>query len=805
MKKLLSILSLFISILSVSAQETEWINGLGGNKSSIPYITCDSNGDIIMATSSSVAFTYRGFSVLNNAGQDNLILMKYNPKDSLLWLISTNVPASSTIKPLRVNTDNNNNIYILVQYFGGPIPLSPSISLVSSGANDRHAILKYSPNGTLIWKREFGRTDMDVYWTRGIKIFSDRLYFTSYYDTDNCNVSFEDAVDTFTVSKGAILSCYDTSGAFLYANTFDGLNVSNYSDIGVLNHNSIYFNGSVENKSIIGNDTVFSGIYIFNIDSNGLLLSKNYVVNNTNITYNRFTLLESGASLANIAWTFNAMDSLLFNDSVILTDNYNYPTSIVFNQNNKLKWHAHTTETSPSVFSPGGGVEDGGDGTFYIGGNLQGGTVNIKGIPLVYRSTAFDLCILKFDTKGNVLWGFTDGGFGVSIQVSSIASDKKGNFYVAGIFFNKIRLFNDSLLNKGIAESFIAKITDYSITRGEVSAGPYCAGDSMDIPYTKMGRYNPDNWFIAQLSDEIGNFDDTSKVRELGRLQATEDSTIRGALPLFRVSSSANYRIRVISTSPPVQSFYKRDSLRLLIYSMDKADPGPPETVCLGDSFQLHTYGGTVWEWSPKYLMDDSTSRTPTILAMKDTIFKIVISDTSGCGEPDTAFKRIFIRNNPKIVSNADTFYSCLNENFALDASFQDGDSAGYNWTWYNIPRANIWREIKSDSFAFVDTVYYTHNTSTRNIALVLNDGCSIKEDTAFYTIILHPSRAKGKISTLDSLQCDGSLVELFGNISGGDSATYSWEWFEIDEQNLPVFLDSGKGKFADTIGVQLD
>lgn len=313
-----------------------------------------------MATSSSVAFTYRGFSVLNNAGQDNLILMKYNPKDSLLWLISTNVPASSTIKPLRVNTDNNNNIYILVQYFGGPIPLSPSISLVSSGANDRHAILKYSPNGTLIWKREFGRTDMDVYWTRGIKIFSDRLYFTSYYDTDNCNVSFEDAVDTFTVSKGAILSCYDTSGAFLYANTFDGLNVSNYSDIGVLNHNSIYFNGSVENKSIIGNDTVFSGIYIFNIDSNGLLLSKNYVVNNTNITYNRFTLLESGASLANIAWTFNAMDSLLFNDSVILTDNYNYPTSIVFNQNNKLKWHAHTTATSPSVFSPGGGVEDGG-------------------------------------------------------------------------------------------------------------------------------------------------------------------------------------------------------------------------------------------------------------------------------------------------------------------------------------------------------------------------------------------------------------------------------------------------------------
>ena len=135
------------------------------------------------------------------------------------------------------------------------------------------------------------------------------------------------------------------------------------------------------------------------------------------------------------------------------------------------------------------------------------------------------------------------------------------------------------------------------------------------------------NTFIAELSDEDGNF--LGGQRELGRLKAFEDSTVIGKLPLFQVASSNRYRIRITSTNPVVQSFYQLDTLNLLVYSTDDADPGPDTSVCYGDTIELATFGGTTWSWSPDYNMIDSTSRTPLVFPSVDTIYQIIIGDSS--------------------------------------------------------------------------------------------------------------------------------------------------------------------------------
>src|SRR5690606_28464985 len=123
--------------------------------------------------------------------------------------------------------------------------------------------------------------------------------------------------------------------------------------------------------------------------------------------------------------------------------------------------------------------------------------------------------------------------------------------------------------------------------------------------------------------------------------------------------------------------------LNLLIYSRDKADPGPAETICKGDTIEIQTFGGTKWTWSPAYNMRDSSLRKTAIWPDTSFTYEIIIADSSGCGAPDTAYKIIQVRNPPRVkINELDTAY-CLGANFSLSADFENGDSSAYNWTWW--------------------------------------------------------------------------------------------------------------------------
>ena len=468
----------------------------------------------------------------------------------------------------------------------------------------------------------------------------------------------------------------------------------------------------------------------------------------------------------------------------------------------EINWCRCQDSGSMGFLSPIAGLKLN-NNNLYLGGQLAGDSIAFANTIFKHgvSGSDFKVFISKIDTLGNLLWGFTDAS-GYSLSITSMANDLLGDLYLTGQYNSKIKLFNDSLTNSRIQEAFLAKITDYSITRGDVYAGPYCAGDSILIPYTRMGPFDTANFFIAELSDESGNFDGGQ--RELGRLKSTEDSTIIGALPLFEVSSSANYRIRIRSTHPPVQSFFRRDSLRLLIYSRDKANPGPPETVCFGDSFRLNTFGGTAWEWSPNYRMNNSNARSPLIYPDRDTIFSIIISDSSGCGDPDTAFKQIFIR--PKVqIQTQNVVNACWGSPVNLAANFTQGDSTQYRWTWFNAD-SSLWAPLQLDSFKTKDTYTfnYPQSNDTIRFALVLQDDCQTIKDTALITVRLSPNRISSILSTQDSIICYQSQQNLIANLSGGDSATYQWQWFEVDTAGGFDLLKQDSLRFNDTLPVQL-
>ena len=409
------------------------------------------------------------------------------------------------------------------------------------------------------------------------------------------------------------------------------------------------------------------------------------------------------------------------------------------------------------------------------------------------------IAFVKFDKVGNALW---IKPFSESIR--DMASTPDSNLVYTGYFTTDDFFINPFYFKKGsyyaTNHAFIAKTDDYAIIREYVAPGPYCAGDTLDIPYYRFGKYDTSNYFIAELSDEKGDFEGGE--RELGRLKTTNDGTVKCTIPLFKVSSSSAYRIRIRSTSPSVQSFYKRDTLQLLIYSRDKADPGPTETICMGDSIKLNTYGGTKWTWSPKYNMSDSTLRQPLAWPTKDTIYKIIIADSSGCGAPDTAFKKILVRTYPTAHLQFTDTAICGNAVLKIPVAFAGGDS-NYKWQWFFVfSKSSFFPSVKGSS-KLSDTLTYTPTEPNETMAIVLKDGCTAKADTAYITISQrNPVVIKNQFK--DTLLCSGNYLKYKAIGSGGIPKQYRYQWKDLVDNSVLSNTDSLIIITSKTLKIQL-
>jgi gliding motility-associated-like protein len=810
------------------SQETQWIKTQNNESGEVitSCITTDKNNNTIVGGryKNSTIYFSPDDSLTN---QGNGFLAKYDPQGQLLWTITNsggNNSWSDENDILSIKTGHNNDIYAIGIFKSDSIRFSNSIYLrkptdlpTMSGFTSGLFVVKFDSLGIAQWANAIYGEDFLNQNIDAVVSFGYRPGFTldnndnpilTFALRRNYTVSFRDTSITYDKFGLAIVKYDYSNGNMSWSRTYEGSNQFVLPDVTTDENNEIYISGVLIGSLVFGSDTIAGNSAMWDLSDVLLKLTssgnpiKGIVVSAKTSTSNSTF---SKGRVVNTSNRIICINSFLFSslvDTIRITNINNtllyYIAFYDYNLNLlDVKQFDSLSSSNIGIF----GLTSS-DSFLYFAGFFDAGSISIGNITLTNNSSDRNLLLAKMDTLGNVLWAFSNDRS--AANAFDIATDTRGDVYVVGNFDDSIHIFDKSA-GGSTADGYVAKITDYSITRGEVFAGPYCAGDSMDIPYTIKGIYDPGNRFIAQLSDENGNFDDTAKIRTLGWIESTEDSVIRGELPLFEVSSSGNYRIRVISTNPPVQSFYKEDSLRLLIYSRDKADPGPDETICLGDSFQLNTFGGTAWEWSPAINMDDSTLRQPTVWPSTNTTYRIVISDSSGCGEPDTAFKNILIRPNPKIDLPSDNYIVCLREPSQIQAHFYDGDTSGYRWSWRLAQ--GIWQELNRDSFRTSTAVDFALTSTTprsRLLAIILEDGCHPKPDTAFVNVRLSPHRVRSILSTQDSVICYQSQQNLIANISGGDSLTYQWQWFEVDAMGEFSLIKQDSLRFSDTLQVQL-
>ncbi len=158
---------------------------------------------------------------------------------------------------------------------------------------------------------------------------------------------------------------------------------------------------------------------------------------------------------------------------------------------------------------------------------------------------------------------------GFNIWANCLRIQEDGRIVVGGAFS----------VYAGIQRNGLARLLNHTVNATTVSPeGPFCRGGATDLSYEAIGIFGSSNVFTAQLSDANGNF---SNAVDIGSVTATVSGTISVTIP-SDAAAGVNYRMRVISSEPPVSgpTLGLTDNLTVVV-----PDPAVSISSDLGNEF----------------------------------------------------------------------------------------------------------------------------------------------------------------------------------------------------------------------------
>jgi subtilisin-like proprotein convertase family protein len=137
-----------------------------------------------------------------------------------------------------------------------------------------------------------------------------------------------------------------------------------------------------------------------------------------------------------------------------------------------------------------------------------------------------------------------------------------------------------------------------AITTSPLSFTSICAGSAISVPYTANGQANAGNVFTAQLSNSAGSF--ASPV-SIGTLSSISSGTINATIPAGTVTGTA-YRIRVISSSPPVTGSNNGSDIGIYQTPVAAGNISGAASVCAGQNSVVYSVSpinnATAYQWT---------------------------------------------------------------------------------------------------------------------------------------------------------------------------------------------------------------
>jgi gliding motility-associated-like protein len=167
----------------------------------------------------------------------------------------------------------------------------------------------------------------------------------------------------------------------------------------------------------------------------------------------------------------------------------------------------------------------------------------------------------------------------------------------------------------------------------------------------------------------------------------------------------------------------KTDSIDVKILGTENVTVDSAQSVCKGNSVQLHATGGTTYIWTPAAGLSDPTIADPKATPDVTTTYQVKIANEFGC--TDSATVKITILNSiPVKAIITGPAYLCRSVDSALFKDMSTGEISTWNWDFGNGMKSILKDPPVED--------YFINNNATEYVVhLIVADSAGCADTTA--------------------------------------------------------------------------
>ncbi|MCW3101835.1 MAG: type sorting protein [Bacteroidetes bacterium] len=455
------------------------------------------------------------------------------------WLWAKQATGSITASDGQEGTeavaDAYGNVYVVGRFSGNNIKFG-SITLVNtSPAYFDIFIVKYDPNGNVMWAKNAGGSEDDIGNSISIDA-SGNLYITGYFNSNTIALGSFSLTNTHAGTNDLFIAKYDISGNVLWAESVGGYYDENGFCVTKDAFGNIYLAGRWSSATLtIGSTTITNSgptatfdIILIKYDPSGGIIWAKDIGGDLNDEATNVVLDASGNLI--LTGMFNSSSIDFGGITLINPTSSKYNTFIVKYDNNiNLLWAKRpgTVNTTAFYFTRLNCAIDLYD-EIYLAGSFTSPTITFDTITLTnedYTGFRSDVFFAKYDSNGNAKWAKRAGGHSDDYG-EGVATDASGVYFIGGFLespSNLITLGIDTLPFPGNLSDPIVLVkydfngnkiclsTLYSGGDDQASIIPdgfgnvYIAGDFFGIPTFEIGidtltLYGQETFFIAKYN-----------------------------------------------------------------------------------------------------------------------------------------------------------------------------------------------------------------------------------------------------------------------------------------------------------------
>jgi hypothetical protein len=454
MKKKLLFLLVMLNLFqhhNANAQAPPWLwaksAGDQGNENGYG-VAVDGNGNVFVTgnfTSTSLTF---GSTTLNNAGNTDFFLVKYDNSGNVLWAKSAG--GTSYEGGLCIAVDAGGNVLVGGYLQSASITLGSVTLNNSAGTSSDFFTVKYDNSGNVLWAKSAGGTGLEL--MNGIAVDAGgNVFVTGTFYSPSFTFGSTTLINGGSAIGDVFVAKYDNSGNPAWAKSAGGVEFDvarrittdaggNVFVTGMFASSSITFGSVTLNSSVPGFD-----IFIVKYDNNGNALW----AKRPGIAVSYGIATDAGGN-AYITGNFSNPSLIVGSDTLISAGSEDCFV-IKYDSSGNAVWAERAGGNGTDV---GNDIACDAAGNVFVTGSFRGLSFTFGITTLTNAGTAgtFDMFVFKYDSSGNPLWAKSVGATGEE-NGNSIAIDASTNAYVTGGFGSASVAFGSTTLNNAIGGS----------------------------------------------------------------------------------------------------------------------------------------------------------------------------------------------------------------------------------------------------------------------------------------------------------------------------------------------------------------